>query len=192
MKEMLLVIVSAVLVNNFIFSRFLGICPFLGVSDKTDSAISMGLSVIFVMTVSSAVTYLIYYGILVPLEMTYLKTIAFVLVIASLVQLLEMFMRKAFPPLYQSLGIYLPLITTNCAVLGVALINIKDDYSFIKSVVFAFASGVGFLLATLLFAGVKQRIKFAEPPKPFRGIPLELIAAGLIAMAFIGFRGLEF
>ena len=192
MKEMLLVIVSAVLVNNFIFSRFLGICPFLGVSDKTDSAISMGLSVIFVMTVSSSITYLVYHGILVPLELTYLNTIAFVLVIASLVQLLEMFMRKLFPPLYHSLGIYLPLITTNCAVLGVALININDDYSFIKSVIFSFASGVGFLLAMLLFAGVKQKIKFAEPPKPFRGIPLELIAAGLIAMAFIGFRGLEF
>lgn len=192
MKEMLLVIVSAVLINNVIFSRFLGICPFLGVSGKTDSAISMGLSVIFVMTLSSAITNLVYNGILVPLNMTYLKTIAFVLIIAALVQLIEMFMRKLFPPLYQSLGIYLPLITTNCAVLGVALINIQNGYDFIDSVVFSFASGVGFLLALLLFAGVRQKIKFADPPKPFKGVPLELIAAGLIAMAFIGFRGLEF
>lgn len=192
MKEMLFVIVSAVLVNNFILSRFLGICPFLGVSDNTDSALSMGFSVIFVMTVSSAITHLIYYSILVPFELTYLKTIAFILVIASLVQLIEMFMRKLFPPLYQSLGIFLPLITTNCAVLGVTLINIQGESDFLISVVFSFASGVGFLLATLLFAGVRQRLKFADPPKCFRGLPLALIAAGLIAMAFVGFRGLEF
>ena len=192
MKEMLFVIVSAVLVNNFILSRFLGICPFIGVSDNTDSALSMGFSVIFVMTVSSAITHLIYYSILEPFNLTYLKTIAFILVIASLVQLIEMFMRKLFPPLYQSLGIFLPLITTNCAILGVTLINIQDETDFLTSVVFAFASGIGFLLATLLFAGVRQRLKFANPPKCFRGLPLALIAAGLIAMAFVGFRGLEF
>ncbi|HBL85046.1 MAG: electron transport complex subunit RsxA [Clostridiales bacterium GWF2_38_85] len=192
MKEMLLIIVSAILIDNFIFSKFLGICPFLGVSEKTDTALSMGFAVTFVMTVSSAVTYFIYYGVLVPFNLTYLKTIAFILVIAALVQLIEMFMKKAFPPLYQALGIYLPLITTNCAVLGVTLLNIQYEYNFINSVVYGFASAVGFTLAIVIFAGVRQRLQLSDPPKAFRGIPLALISAGLIAMAFMGFQGMEF
>ena len=192
MKEMLLIIVSAILIDNFIFSKFLGICPFLGVSEKTDTALSMGFAVTFVMTVASAVTYFVYYSILEPFNLTYLKTIAFILIIAALVQLIEMFMKKAFPPLYQALGIYLPLITTNCAVMGVALLNIQYEYNFINSVVYGFASAIGFTLAIVIFAGVRQRLRLADPPKAFRGIPLALISAGLIAMAFMGFQGMEF
>lgn len=190
--EVLLLMLTAVLVENYIFSKFLGICPFLGVSDKPDTALGMGFAVMFVMTLSSAATWAVYYGILVPFKLEYLETIAFILIIASLVQFIEMFLRKFVPALYGALGIYLPLITTNCAVLGAALINIQNGYDFIQSLAYGFASAAGFTLAIVIFAGVRMRISLAEPPKVFRGIPIAMIAAGLIAMAFSGFSGMSF
>ncbi len=190
--EILLLMLGAVLVENYIFSKFLGICPFLGVSEKPDTALGMGFAVVFVMTLSSAATWAVYHLILVPFGLEYLETIAFILIIASLVQLIEMFLRKFVPALYGALGIYLPLITTNCAVLGSALLNIQNGYNFIESLAYGFASAVGFTLAIVIFAGVRVRISFAEPPKSFRGTPIALIAAGLIAMAFSGFSGMSF
>lgn len=190
--NLMLLMLSAVLIENFIFSRFLGCCPFLGVSSKPDTALGMGCAVIFVMTISSAATYLVYTYVLVPLGLEYLKTIAFILVIAAIVQFIEMFLRKFVPALYNALGIYLPLITTNCAVLGSALLNIQNGYNFIYSVTFGFSSAVGFTLAIVIFAGVRARVEFAEPPRSFRGIPITLITAGLIAMAFSGFAGMSF
>ncbi len=190
--EILLLMLGAVLVENYIFSKFLGICPFLGVSEKPDTALGMGFAVVFVMTLSSAATWAVYHLILVPFRLEYLETIAFILIIASFVQLIEMFLRKFVPALYGALGIYLPLITTNCAVLGSALLNIQNGYNFIESLAYGFASAVGFTLAIVIFAGVRVRISFAEPPKSFRGTPIALIAAGLIAMAFSGFSGMSF
>lgn len=190
--EILLLMLGAVLVENYIFSKFLGICPFLGVSEKPDTALGMGLAVMFVMTLSSAATWAVYHLILVPFGLTYLETIAFILIIASLVQLIEMFLRKFVPALYGALGIYLPLITTNCAVLGSALINIQNDYDFLQSIAYGFSSALGFTLAIVIFAGVRIRISFANPPRAFRGTPIALIAAGLIAMAFSGFSGMKF
>ncbi len=190
--EILLLMLGAVLVENYIFSKFLGICPFLGVSEKPDTALGMGFAVVFVMTLSSAATWAVYHLILVPFGLEYLETIAFILIIASLVQLIEMFLRKFVPALYGALGIYLPLITTNCAVLGSALLNIQNGYNFIEALAYGFASAVGFTLAIVIFAGVRVRISFAEPPKSFRGTPIALIAAGLIAMAFSGFSGMSF
>ncbi len=190
--EILLLMLSAVLVENYIFAKFLGICPFMGVSEKPDTALGMGFAVMFVMTLSSAATWLVYHLVLVPFELEYLETIAFILIIASLVQLIEMFLRKFVPALYGALGIYLPLITTNCAVLGSALINIQNEYSFIESLAYGFASAAGFTLAIVIFAGVRIRISFAEPPKSFSGTPIALVAAGLIAMAFSGFTGMKF
>lgn len=190
--EILLLMLGAVLVENYIFSKFLGICPFLGVSEKPDTALGMGFAVVFVMTLSSAATWAVYHLILVPFGLEYLETIAFILIIASLVQLIEMFLRKFVPALYGALGIYLPLITTNCAVLGSALLNIQNGYNFIESLAYGFSSAVGFTLAIVIFAGVRVRISFAEPPKSFRGTPIALIAAGLIAMAFSGFSGMSF
>lgn len=183
---------SAVLVENFIFAKFYGICPFLGVSEKPDTALGMGCAVVFVMTLSSAATNLLYEHVLVRFGLTYLKTIAFILVIAALVQFIEMFLRKYLPALYSSLGIYLPLITTNCAVLGSALLNVQNGYNFIYSVTFGFSAGLGFTLAIVLFAGVRSRLAFANPPKAFKGMPIALITAGLIAMAFSGFSGISF
>ena len=190
--DILLLMFSAVLVENFIFSKFYGCCPFLGVSEKPDTALGMGMAVTFVMTLSSAVTWGVYYGILEPLGLEYLKTIAFILVIAALVQFIEMFLRKFVPALYAALGIYLPLITTNCAVLGAALVNIQEGYSFIASVAYGFAAAIGFTMAIVIFAGVRVRLQFADPPRAFRGFPLTLIAAGLLAMAFSGFSGISF
>lgn len=190
--DLLLLMLSAVLIENFIFSRFLGCCPFLGVSEKPETALGMGCAVTFVMTLSSAATYLIHHYILEPFDLTYLRTIAFILVIASLVQFIEMFLEKVIPTLYSALGIYLPLITTNCAVLGAALLNIENGYDFIYSVTFGFSAAVGFTLAIVLFAGVRARLDFANPPRMFRGLPLALITAGLIAMAFTGFNGMTF
>jgi electron transport complex protein RnfA len=190
--ELLLLMFSAVLIENFIFSRFLGCCPFLGVSARPDTALGMGCAVTFVMTLSSAATYLIYAYLLEPFGLEYLKTIAFILVIAALVQFIEMFLRKFVPALYNALGIYLPLITTNCAVLGAALLNIQKGFNFIYSVAFGFSSAVGFTLAIVIFAGVRVRVDLADPPKCFRGIPITLITAGLIAMAFSGFAGMSF
>jgi len=189
-KTLLIIMFMAIIVENFIFSKFLGICPFLGVSEKPSTALGMGFAVMFVMTLSSSVTYLVYKYILVKFNLEYLQTLAFILVIASLVQFIEMFLKKSVPSLYGALGIYLPLITTNCAVLGAALINIQKDYNFIESTVFGFAAAAGFTLAIVIFAGVRQRLNFANPPKCFKGIPLALVAAGLIAMAFSGFSGI--
>lgn len=190
--DILLLMLTAVLVENYIFARFLGICPFLGVSEKPDTALGMGLAVMFVMTLSSAATWAVYHLILVPFNLEYLETIAFILIIASLVQLIEMFLRKFVPALYGALGIYLPLITTNCAVLGSALLNIQEGYNFVESIAYGFSSAVGFTLAIVIFAGVRIRVSFAEPPKSFAGTPIALISAGLIAMAFSGFSGMKF
>ena len=190
-KALLLIAFAAIITENFIFSRFMGICPFLGVSEKPSTAAGMGFAVMFVMTLSSALTKLVYDYILIPSSLAYLQTIAFILIIASLVQIIEMFLKKFVPVLYSALGVYLPLITTNCAVLGSALINVQKGYTFLESVVFGFSAAVGFTVAILIFAGVRARLRFAEPPKPFQGIPLLLITAGIIAMAFSGFSGIS-
>lgn len=189
--EILLLMFSAVLVENFIFSKFYGCCPFLGVSEKPDTALGMGMAVTFVMTLSGAVTWVVYHFLLLPFELTYLRTVAFILVIAALVQFIEMFLRKFIPALYASLGIYLPLITTNCAVLSAALLAVQKEYGFIEAVAFGFASALGFTLAIVIFAGVRRQIELSEPPKAFRGFPITLIAAGLLAMAFAGFAGIR-
>ena len=180
---------NAILIENFIFSKFLGICPFLGVSKKTNTAVGMGFAVIFTMTLASALTYVVYRLIIVPAGLEYLKTIAFIIVIASLVQFIEMFLQKSLPSLYSALGIYLPLITTNCAVLGVALLNITNEYNFLFSVVYGFTAGVGFLLAIVLLSLVRERIEYCDIPEPFRGFPIALIASGLLSIAFMGFSG---
>lgn len=190
MTGLIEIIISQIFVNNFVMSRFMGICPFLGVSKKTSSALGMGVAVTFVMTVASAFAYLVYRYILVPTQMEYLYTVAFILVIASLVQFVEMFIRKISPPLYASLGVYLPLITTNCAVLGVAVLNMRSEYNLIESVVSGFAGGVGFLMGIVLFAGIRERMDESSILKPLRGFPIALIAAGLMAIAFLGFQGL--
>lgn len=190
--QLLLMMMSAILIENFIFSKFYGCCPFLGVSDKPDKALGMGMAVTFVMTLSSAATWAVYYFILEPLGLEYLRTVAFILVIAALVQFIEMFLRRFVPTLYNSLGIFLPLITTNCAVFGAALVNIQNGYSFIPSVCYGFAAGVGFTLAIVIFAGVRAKIEYADPPRAFKGFPLVLIAAGLLAMIFSGFSGISF
>ncbi|MBO4217803.1 MAG: electron transport complex protein RnfA [Clostridia bacterium] len=189
--NILMLMLSAVLIENFIFSKFLGICPFLGVSEKPATAAGMGCAVVFVITHSSAVTWAIYYGILVPFRLEYLKTIAFILIIAALVQIIELFLRRYIPALYGALGIYLPLITTNCAVLGTALLNIENEYSFLDSVLYGFFAAVGFTMAIVIFAGVRSRMRYSDCPKAFRGVPIALIAAGLIAMAFSGFSGVS-
>ncbi|MBE6717629.1 MAG: RnfABCDGE type electron transport complex subunit A [Ruminococcaceae bacterium] len=187
----IMLMISAIFIDNFIFSKFLGCCPFLGVSKSPSTSLGMGCAVTFVMTLSGAVTYCLYEFILVPAKLEYLKTIAFILVIASLVQIIEFFLKSKVPFLYESLGIYLPLITTNCAVLGAALINIQEGFNFIYSVVYCFASGIGFTMAIMIFAGVRTRMFFSRPPKSFKGTPIALIAAGLIAMAFMGFSGMK-
>lgn len=189
--QVLLLMFTAILVENFIFAKFYGCCPFLGVSDKPDTALGMGLAVTFVMTLSGAVTWAVYRFLLVPFHLEYLKTVAFILVIAALVQFIEMFLKRFIPALYAALGIYLPLITTNCAVLSAALLAIQNDLPFVGAVAFGFASALGFTLAIVVFAGVRQRIEFAEPPRAFRGFPITLIAAGLLAMAFAGFAGVR-
>lgn len=188
--DVLLMMFGAVLIENFIFAKFYGCCPFLGVSEKPDTALGMGMAVTFVMTLSSAVTWLVY-QILDHFNIEYFQTIAFILVIAALVQFIEMFLRKFVPALYSALGIYLPLITTNCAVLSSALLNIQNGYNFIESVCFGFAAAIGFTLAIVVFAGVRMRLKNAKPPRAFKGFPLTLIAAGLLAMAFSGFTSIS-
>ena len=189
--ELLAITLGAVLANNFIFSQFLGICPFLGVSKKVDTAVGMGIAVTFVMGLASAVCFLVDKFILVPLDLGYMQTVAFILVIASLVQFIEMFLQKAMPSLYTTLGVYLPLITTNCAVLGVVLLNVQNNYNFISSVVYGITGGLGFLLAIVLFASIRERLVFAEYPKSFEGFPIALVTAGLMALAFMGFSGLK-
>ena len=188
--KLLAITLGAILANNFIFSQFLGICPFLGVSKKVDTAVGMGFAVTFVMGLASAITWAVNKFILVPLDLEYMQTVAFILVIASLVQFIEMFLQKSMPSLYTALGVYLPLITTNCAVLGVALLNIQEGYNFIESVVYGITGGIGFLVAIVLFASIRERLVFAEYPKSFEGFPIALVTAGLMALAFMGFSGL--
>ena len=192
MNTMIGSIIAAVLTNNFVLSKFYGCCPFLGVSKKIDSSIGMGAAVIFVMICASLVTYPIYYFILKPFDLTYLRTVAFILVIAVFVQLLEIVIKKLMPPLYKTLGVYLPLITTNCAVLGVTIMNIDENYTFAQSMVNAAFSGIGFALAMVIFSGVRSRVDDAdsETPEMFRGIPATLVAAAIVSMSFLGFGGL--
>ncbi len=182
---------GAILVNNFIFSQFLGICPFMGVSKSTDTAVGMGLAVTFVMTLASAVCWPINTFLLIPNDLEFMQTIAYILVIASLVQFVEMFLKKMVPSLYSALGIFLPLITTNCAVLGVVLLNTQNSYDFITSLIYGLTGGLGFLLAIFLFASVRERLQFANCPKAFEGFPIALITAGLLALSFMGFSGLD-
>ena len=189
-SRLLAITLAAILANNFIFSQFLGICPFLGVSKKVDTAVGMGFAVTFVMGLASAITWAVNKFILVPLDLEYMQTVAFILVIASLVQFIEMFLQKSMPSLYTALGVYLPLITTNCAVLGVALLNIQEGYNFIESVVYGITGGIGFLVAIVLFASIRERLVFADYPKSFEGFPIALVTAGLMALAFMGFSGL--
>ncbi|MBO5248471.1 MAG: electron transport complex subunit RsxA [Clostridia bacterium] len=188
MANIFLLALTALLIENFVFVKFYGICPFLGVSQKTDTAVGMGLAVTFTMTIASALTWSLYHFVLKPLHIEYLETIAFILLIACLVQFIEMFLQKAIPSLYSALGIYLPLITTNCAVLGVALLNIQNSYNFIESVIYGFFAGLGFLLAIFLLSLIRERFEFARIPKPFQGVPIALIAGGLLALAFSGLK----
>lgn len=188
--NLFLIAVGAALVNNVVLSQFLGLCPFIGVSKKVDTAAGMGGAVVFVVTIASAVTNLIYHFILVKLDITYLQTIVFILVIAALVQFVEMFLKEKMPSLYNALGVYLPLITTNCAVLGVALINVQKDYGFVSSVVNGLGTAVGFTIAIVIMAGIREKIEYNDVPESFKGTPIVLITAGLMAMAFFGFSGL--
>ena len=190
MGTFLMVIVMAVLVNNFVVVQFLGICPFLGLSKKTSSSIGMGIAVIFVIFSASLITYALYYLVLEPFHIEFMKLITFILGIASLVQFVEMVIKKFSPTLYKALGIYLPLITTNCAVLGVTINNISDGYGFIESMVSSLGCGLGFLLAMWLFAGVRGRIEMSNPPKPFQGVPIALISASIVSISFYGFAGI--
>ena len=190
MSYYILFVLAAIFVNNYVLSQFLGICPFLGVSKKVETAAGMGAAVIFVMTLASAVTYFVYQLILVNLGIEYLYNSAFILVIAALVQFVEMFLKKSSPSLYQALGVYLPLITTNCAVLGVAVTNMQKGYGFILSVLNGFGGAAGFAIAIILFAGVRERIQYNNMPKAFDGFPTALVAAGLMSIAFLGFQGL--
>ncbi|MBR4341466.1 MAG: electron transport complex subunit RsxA [Ruminococcus sp.] len=190
MKEMLLLLVSTALVNNVVLSQFLGICPFLGVSKKTKTAVGMGSAVIFVVTVASAVASLIYNFILVPCELEYMKTIVFIAVIAALVQLVEMILKKFIPSLYKALGVYLPLITTNCCVLGVALLNVQNNYNFLESVINGFGTSLGFCISIVLMSGIRERTENNDIPHVLKGSPILLITAGLMAIAFCGFAGL--
>ena len=189
--EYISIAIGAILINNFIFSQFLGCCPFLGCSSKVETASGMGLAVVFVMGLASAICYVVNAFILVPLGLAFLKTLAFILVIAALVQFVEMFLKKAVPSLYSALGIYLPLITTNCAVLGVVLLNVQNGYDFLGSVIYGITGGLGFMLAIVLFASVRERIRFADYPECFEGFPICLISAGLVALAFMGFSGMK-
>ena len=182
---------TAILIHNFIFSQFLGCCPFLGCSSKVDTAIGMGLAVTFVMGLASAICYIVDIYILVPLNLQFLETLAFILIIASLVQFVEMFLKKAIPSLYSALGIYLPLITTNCAVLGVVLLNVQYGFNFIQSTLYGVFGGLGFLVAIVLFASVRERIDHAEYPECFEGFPICLVSAALLALAFMGFSGMK-
>ncbi len=188
--NLFVIIVSALLVNNVVLARILGICPFIGVSKQVETATGMGMAVTFVITMAGTITWVVYYYLLVPLNMEYLQTGAFILVIAALVQFVEFVLQKTSPTLYQALGVYLPLITTNCAVLGLALLNIQYKYGFIASLVNSVATPLGFMLAIVLFAGIRERLELSDIPKPFVGFPIALITASLMAIAFLGFSGL--
>ena len=190
MRELLIIAIGSAIVNNVVLSQFLGLCPFLGVSKKINTAAGMGGAVIFVLTISSLMTSLIYQLILVPTGMEFLQTIVFILVIAALVQLVEMFMKKVLPPLYQALGVYLPLITTNCAVLGVAISNVQDGYNVVEGVVNGFATAVGFTIAIVLMAGLREKMEYNNVPKAFQGMPIVLLTAMLMSIAFTGVAGI--
>ena len=190
MKTILAIMLSAMLTDNFVVSKFMGICPFLGVSKKLDSATGMGVAVTFVMICATIVTYPIYHGILVPNHIEYFKTVVFILVIALFVQLVENFLKKCVPALYKSLGVYLPLITTNCAVLGVTVLNIDNNYNFFESIINALVGGIGFMLLLIIFSGVRKKLEYADIPKTFKGVPATLIAASIVAVSFMGFSGL--
>ena len=189
-KELLVILIASSLVNNVVLSQFLGLCPCLGVSKKTNTATGMGVAVIFVITLASAVAGAIYQYILLPLDITYLQTIVFILVIAALVQFVEMFLKKFIPSLYQSLGVYLPLITTNCAVLGVALTNVQKNYGILTGIVNGFATAVGFTISIVILAGIREKMRHNDIPESFQGMPIVLVTAGLMAIAFCGFSGL--
>ncbi len=189
-KELLVILIGSSLVSNVVLSQFLGLCPFLGVSKKTNTAAGMGVAVIFVITLASAVAGIMYKYILVPLHIEYLQTICFILVIAALVQFVEMFLKKAMPSLYEALGVYLPLITTNCAVLGVALTNVQKEYGILTGVVNGFATAVGFTVSIVILAGIREKIEYNDVPESFKGMPIVLLTAGLMAIAFCGFSGL--
>lgn len=188
--EILALFISAILINNFVLHYFLGICPFLGVSKKLDSALSMGLAVTFVMAITAVVSWGINHWILIPYELDYLQIVSFILVIASLVQLVEMFIRKISPPLYQAMGIYLPLITTNCAIMGLALLAALKNYNFLETVFFGVGSGLGFTLAIILMAGIREQLDLADVPEPLKGAGISLVVAGIMALAFLGFSGM--
>lgn len=190
MKDLLIILISSSLVSNVVLSQFLGLCPFLGVSKKTNTASGMGVAVIFVITLASAVAGVIYKYVLVPLDITYLQTIVFILVIAALVQFVEMFLKKFMPSLYESLGVYLPLITTNCAVLGVALTNVQKNYGILAGIVNGFATAVGFTISIIILAGIREKMEYNDIPESFKGMPIVLVTAGLMAIAFCGFSGL--
>lgn len=190
MDNLFTIIISSIFVNNYVFARFLGICPLLGVSGKTETAAGMGAAVTFVITLSSAITWLIHKFILVNTGLEYLQTIVFILVIASLVQFVEMFLKKSSPGLYNSLGVYLPLITTNCVVLGVAILNIDAGYTFIETLVNALGSSIGFFIAIVFLAAINERIQLSDVPEVFKGFPISLVTVGLMAIAFMGFQGL--
>ena len=189
-KELLVILIGSSLVSNVVLSQFLGLCPFLGVSRKTNTAAGMGTAVIFVITLASAVAGVIYKFVLVPFHVEYLKTIVFILVIAALVQFVEMFLRKALPSLYEALGVYLPLITTNCAVLGVAITNVQKEYDILTGIVNGFATAVGFTIAIVILAGIREKLEYNDIPEAFKGMPTVLLTAGLMAIAFCGFAGL--
>lgn len=188
--ELIALFISAILINNFVLHYFLGICPFLGVSKKIDAAFSMGVAVTFVMTITAVITWVINQWILLPNNLEYLQIVSFILVIASLVQLVEMFIRKVSPPLYQAMGIYLPLITTNCAIMGLALLAALKNYSFVETVVFGVGSGIGFTLAIILMAGIREQLDLSDVPEPLKGAGIALIVAGIMALAFLGFSGM--
>ena len=191
MLEYLAIIFSAILVNNIVFAQFLGICPFIGVSKNLPSALGMGAAVTFVMAVATAVTWLLQHYVLMPLGLVYIQTIAFILVIAVLVQMLEIVMKKTSPGLYAALGVFLPLITTNCAVLGIAIIVAQKDFGFVYSLVYAVTSALGFAMALTIMAGIRSQLELADIPRPMRGVPVALITAGILAMAFMGFAGIK-
>lgn len=191
LTKILSISLGAILVNNFIFSQFLGCCPFLGCSGKVDTAAGMGLAVVFVMGLASAICWVVDTYVLIPLGIQFLETLAFILVIAALVQFVEMFLKKKLPSLYSALGIYLPLITTNCAVLGVVLLNVQNEYNFIESLVYGVTGGLGFMLAIVLFASVREKVQFSDYPECFEGFPICLVSAALLALAFMGFSGMK-
>lgn len=189
--EYIILAINAILVKNILLAQYLGNCPFFGVSKKRDTALGMGVAVVFVMTLATAITWVIHFSILIPTKLEFLQTIVFILVIAALVQLVEMILKKTVPPLYQALGIFLPLITTNCAIMGVALLVVRNDYTFMQAVFYALFSGVGFALALILFAGIRERFEISFIPRPLQDTAIALVMAGLMALAFFGFKGID-